>query len=106
MIASPDHSDRNDAQGRSLEFWYTILMDPNVRRYFFDLSEDGRFFPDREGAECPDEESACAVAKQKVRRLVRRRLRDGSMPTGGYVSIRLGCGERLMFMPYRDAMNG
>lgn len=79
-------------------------MDVGVRRYFFDLAENGRFFPDREGAECPDEATAFEAAKQKVRRVVRRRLRDGSMPTGGYVSIRLGCGERLMFLPYRDAI--
>lgn len=76
-----------------------------MRRYFFDLSENGRFFPDREGAECRDEVSAREVACQKVRRVLRSRLRDGSMPVGGYVSIRLGCGERLMFLPYREVIN-
>lgn len=77
-----------------------------MRRYFFDLAENGRFIPDREGADLPDDASACQLARQKVRRLVRGRLREGRMPIGGYVSIRLGCGERLMFLPYRDAMTG
>lgn len=77
-----------------------------MRRYFFDLAENGQYIPDREGADLPDDDSACDLAKQEVRRLVRRRLRDGSVPVGGYVSIRLGCGERLMFLPYRDAITG
>jgi hypothetical protein len=80
-------------------------MDGRVQRYFFDLAENGRYIPDREGADLPDEASACDLAKRKVRQVVRSRLREGSLPVGGYVSIRLGCGERLMFLPYRDAMS-
>ena len=75
-----------------------------MRRYFFDLAENGDFYPDREGIECPDPETAYEVARRRVRRVFRKRLREGRMPLGGYVSVRLDCGERLMFVPYRDAL--
>ena len=79
-------------------------MDCVVRRYFFDHSENGDFYPDRRGIECPDPASAYDVAKERIRRVFRRRLREGRVPIGGYVSVRLDCGERLMFVPYRDAL--
>jgi len=79
-------------------------MDSSVRRYFFDHTENGDFFPDREGTECPDAETAYGVAQKRIRRVFRRRLREGRIPLGGYVSVRLDCGERLMFVPYRDAL--
>ncbi len=75
-----------------------------MRRYYFDHSENGVFYPDARGCDCADEADAQGVAAQQVRRRVRDRMRDGSMPLGGYVTVRLGCGERLMFVPYRDAM--
>jgi hypothetical protein len=77
-----------------------------MRRYYFDHCENGRFYPDARGHDCADEADAEAVAALQVRRRVRDRLRDGSMPLGGYVTVRLGCGERLMFLPYRNAMAG
>ena len=79
-------------------------QDSRVRRYFFDLCENGDFFPDREGCECPDASKAYEVAREKVRRVFRRLLREGRVPVGGYVSVRLDCGERLMFVPYRDVL--
>jgi len=76
-----------------------------VRRYFFDHAENGDYFPDREGTVCPDVTSAYEVAKRRIERLFRRRLREGRMPLGGYVSVRLDSGDRLMFVPYRDVLS-
>ena len=76
-----------------------------MRRYYFDHSENGRFAPDERGVDCADDGAARYVAENQVRRLVRGRQREGSMPVGGFVSVRLSCGERLMFVPYADAMN-
>ena len=75
-----------------------------MRRYFFDHTENGDFYPDREGVECPDPSRAYEIAKRRIRRVFRKRLREGRIPLGGYVSVRLDCGERLMFVPYRDAL--
>jgi len=75
-----------------------------LRRYFFDLTENGDFFPDREGCECTDATTAYEIAREKVRRVFRRRLREGRVPLGGYVSVRLDSGERLMFVPYREVL--
>lgn len=76
-----------------------------MRRYYFDHSINGRCSPDAAGQDCADEADVRAVAGAQVRRRVRDSIRSGSMPVGGYVSVRLGCGERLMFVSYRDAMN-
>ena len=80
------------------------MADSNVRRYFFDLCENGDYFPDREGCELSDASRAYEIAREKVRRVFRRRLREGRIPLGGYVSVRLDCGERLMFIPYREVL--
>jgi len=80
------------------------MADSNVRRYFFDLCENGDYFPDREGCELSDASRAYEVAREKVRRAFRRRLREGRIPLGGYVSVRLDCGERLMFVPYSEVL--
>lgn len=80
------------------------MADSNVRRYFFDLCENGDYFPDREGCELSDASKAYEIAREKVRRVFRRRLREGRIPLGGYVSVRLDCGERLMFVPYSEVL--
>lgn len=80
------------------------MADSNVRRYFFDLCENGDYFPDREGCEISDPSKAYEIAREKVRRVFRRRLREGRIPLGGYVSVRLDCGERLMFVPYSEVL--
>ncbi|MFN3726983.1 MAG: DUF6894 family protein [Allosphingosinicella sp.] len=80
------------------------MADSNVRRYFFDLCENGDYFPDREGCELSDASKAYEIAREKVRRIFRRRLREGRIPLGGYVSVRLDCGERLMFVPYSEVL--
>jgi len=80
------------------------MADSNVRRYFFDLCENGDYFPDREGCELSDASRAYEIAREKVRRVFRRRLREGRIPLGCYVSVRLDCGERLMFVPYSEVL--
>lgn len=75
-----------------------------MARYFFDHAENGRFITDKAGTELPDEASAFDVACARIRRQVRRCIRDGGLPVGGYVSVRRACGERLMFVPYKEGM--
>ncbi len=77
-----------------------------MRRYYFDRVEDGQFLPDCAGNDCADEAAALELALLRIRSAVRRAVRAGGVPVSGFVTIRLACGERLMFVPYDRAIGG
>jgi hypothetical protein len=73
-------------------------------RYFFHLRESGDFVVDEEGRELPDLTAVEAAARTNARCVIAGEALAGKLPLAACIEVHDEQGERVLDLPFRDAV--
>lgn len=73
-------------------------------RYFFHLRETGNYVVDEEGRELPDIAAVEAAARTNARCVIAGEAMIGKLPLAAIIEVHDEAGERVLDLPFRDAV--